>query len=315
MNRCLKVAWAGLLLAGAAQAQGVGDTPAAARALPVLEHVRVTVLVDNMAGGGPLLGEWGLSYLIEIGQHQVLFDAGGGLTVLRNARARGKDLCKAEAIVLSHEHPDHTAGVDSVLNACGPRDVFVHPAGFDTRYAKGDSGAEPHRLSFTREELRLRGVRLVETTGPTAIREGLMVTGQIPRTNDFEDTGLNGYVFVDQRLTKPDSILDDQAIFFRVPEGVVVLLGCGHAGVINTLAYVSKLTGESRIYAIMGGTHLFGASPARMQHTIDALRQYGVQRIMLGHCTGVRAFGQLASAFPGQCSWPSAGTTVDFGAR
>lgn len=315
MDRGWRLGLAALALAGSVAAQPARGPARAGRTLEVLPRVRITVLVDNMAGGGPLLGEWGLAYLIETGQHQILLDAGGGRTILGNARALEKDLCKTEAIVISHEHADHTAGVDSVLNACGPRDLFVHPAGFDTRYIKHGTAAEPHSLPFSRQQLRQRGVNLVETTGPTPIRAGLMVTGQIPRANDFEDTGLRGYVFLDERLTVSDPILDDQAIFFRVPEGVVVVLGCGHSGVINTLAYVSQLTGEPSIYAVVGGTHLMGASPARMQRTVEALRQYGVRKIMLSHCTGVQAYAELATAFPGRCRWPASGATIEFGGQ
>jgi 7,8-dihydropterin-6-yl-methyl-4-(beta-D-ribofuranosyl)aminobenzene 5'-phosphate synthase len=315
MNRRWRLGLGVLVFAGSAQAQAVRQAAQPSQALEVLPRVRITVLVDNMAGPGPVLGEWGLSFLIETDRHQILFDAGGGRVILGNARALHADLCKTEAIVISHEHEDHTGGLGSVLDACGPRDLFVHPGGFDTRYWKDDSGAAAHRLPFSREQLLQRGVHLVETRGPTLIREGLMVTGQIPRTNDFEDTGVRASAFLDERMTTPDPILDDQAMFFRVPEGVVILLGCGHAGVVNTMAYVSQLTGERRIYAVIGGTHLLDASPTRMRRTVEALRQHHVQRIMLSHCTGVRAYAELASAFPGRCSWPASGATIEFGGR
>ena len=105
--------------------------------------------------------------------------------------------------------------------------------------------------------------------------------------------------FLDKKMRTPDPILDDQALLFRVPEGVVILLGCGHSGLVNTTAYVSELTGEQRIYAVVGGTHLLSASPARMQKTGQALRKYDVQKIWLSHCTGVQAYAALASALPG----------------
>jgi 7,8-dihydropterin-6-yl-methyl-4-(beta-D-ribofuranosyl)aminobenzene 5'-phosphate synthase len=142
-----------------------------------------------------------------------------------------------------------------------------------------------------------------------------MVTGQIPRVSDFEGTGVREDAFLDESMTTPDPILDDQAVFFRVPEGVVILLGCGHAGLVNTMAYVSELTGEPRIYAVIGGTHLLSASPARMQKTVEALRKYDVHKIMLSHCTGVQAYAELASALPGRCNWPASGTIIKFGRR
>ena len=142
-----------------------------------------------------------------------------------------------------------------------------------------------------------------------------MVTGEIPRLTDFENTGLGNIFFLDSDLKTPDVMLDDQAVYFRVPEGVVILLGCAHAGVINTARYVSKLAGGEKIYAVMGGTHLMSASPHRMQETIEALRQLGVQKILLSHCTGVNAYAEFAKAFPGRCAWPATGARIHFGGR
>jgi 7,8-dihydropterin-6-yl-methyl-4-(beta-D-ribofuranosyl)aminobenzene 5'-phosphate synthase len=277
--------------------------------------VSVTVLVENMAGGGLVLGEWGLSFFVETEDHQILFDTGGGLTLLGNVRALNVNLKKAEAIVISHGHEDHTGGLVSALDNCGSVDLFVHPAAFDTRYWKDGTGVTAGRLPISRQQLLQRVRKLIETKEPTAVSNGMMVTGQIPRATDFEDTGVRANAFMDESLKTPDLILDDQAVFFRVPEGVVILLGCGHAGIVNTMRYVSELTGEPRIYAVVGGTHLISASPARLQKTIEALKKYDVQKIMLSHCTGVKAFAELAAAFPGRCSWPASGAGIRFGGR
>ncbi len=285
------------------------------KAPDILPRASVTVLVDNMAGGGPILGEWGASFLVNTDREQILVDAGQGQILLGNARALDVDLSKTKAIVISHEHADHTYGLDSAFSACGPVDLYVHPAGFETRYWKDGTRAEPHSLPFTRDQLAKRIRRLIVTTEPTQVGEGLTVTGQIPRVTEFEDTGLKGIAFLDEKLTTPDPVLDDQALFFRVPEGVVIVLGCGHAGLVNTMDYVSKLTGEKKIFAVIGGTHLINASPDRLKMTIEALRQHDVQKIMLSHCTGVRAFAELASALPGRCTWPASGSVIKFGGK
>ncbi|MCL4538514.1 MAG: MBL fold metallo-hydrolase [Bacteroidetes bacterium] len=296
-----------------ALAQPGQDLTKGKAAMDVTPRATVTVLVDNVAGGGPMLGEWGAAFLINTDKHQILLDTGGGLTLIGNARSLGVDLTRTEAIVISHGHGDHTGGLSAVLDDSGPVDLFVHPNVFETRYFKGESGAEAYSFPFTRQETIQRVLNLVETEKPTVICEGVMVTGQIPRSNEYEDTGLRGVAYLDSGLTIDDPVLDDQAVFFRAPEGIVIILGCGHAGLVNTMDYVSKLTGEKRIYAVIGGTHLVSASPSRMQKTVEALRKYDVKKIMLSHCTGLRAYARLANTFPEKCSWPASGTVIEFG--
>jgi 7,8-dihydropterin-6-yl-methyl-4-(beta-D-ribofuranosyl)aminobenzene 5'-phosphate synthase len=281
--------------------------------LKTLPHVSITVLVDNMAGFGPVLGEWGLSYYIETDQHRILLDTGLGHVLIGNARALNVDLAKTNAVVISHAHDDHTDGLEQALQATGPVDLYLHPEAFITKYWKEGSLAQKWSMSLSREQLRGRVRKLVETKEPTPVCEGMMVTGQIPRVNGFEDTGVTEYAFLDETMKTQDPILDDQAVFFRTPEGLVILLGCGHSGLVNTMRYVGELLGEQRIYAVIGGTHLLNASPDRLQKTIEVLKEYDVQKIMLSHCTGVKAYAELAKAFPGRCSWPASGTRIEFG--
>lgn len=299
---------------------GLGQTPPQAPAnapasLPVLSDVDVTVLVENMAGDPSLLGEWGLAFLVETGGHRILFDAGGGRTLLENARALKVDLARLDAVVVSHGHFDHTGGLEKALELGGPVDLFIHPAAFAPRYFKGRERVLREENGISSDVLRGKSRSFHETTGPTLVGEGVMVTGQVPRTAAFEDTGVGGFIFLDPELKTPDLVPDDQAIFFRVPEGVVVLLGCAHAGVVNTARYVMKLTGADRIHAVMGGTHLLSASPRRMEATIEAFRAMGIERILLGHCTGVNSYAQLAAAFPGRCAWPPTGAKIHFGGK
>jgi len=314
MKRCQAIAALIFFIAPIAFGQAPPPSPGPV-SLPVLPGVDITVLVENMAGDPSLLGEWGLSFLIETGKHRILFDAGGGRTLFENARALKVDLTKLDAIVVSHGHFDHTGGLEKALETSGPVDLFIHPAAFAPRYFKGRERVVREENGISRDVLRGKARGFLETSVPTLVREGVMVTGQVPRTADFEDTGVGGFIYLDPDMKTPDLVPDDQAVFFRVPEGVVVILGCAHAGVVNTARHVMKLTGAEKIYAVMGGTHLLSASPQRMQATSEAFRQMGIEKILLGHCTGVNAFAQLAGAFPGRCAWPPTGARIHFGGK
>jgi 7,8-dihydropterin-6-yl-methyl-4-(beta-D-ribofuranosyl)aminobenzene 5'-phosphate synthase len=129
--------------------------------------------------------------------------------------------------------------------------------------------------------------------------EGIFVTGEIPRQNAFEDTG--GRFFLDAACTRPDPLLDDQALFFDTTEGLVVLLGCAHSGMVNTLGYVRHLAGGRPIHTILGGLHLLTGAPKRMEKTIAAFRRLDIQGLAPAHCTGLAALAQLWTAFPGRC--------------
>ena len=138
----------------------------------------------------------------------------------------------------------------------------------------------------------------------------MMVTGPVPREADFEDTG--GPFFLDEGCSKPDPLIDDQALFFEAKGGVVVLLGCAHSGAINTLRYVQHLKGGKPILAVLGGMHLVNASPKRITRTIRELRRLDVQLLAPAHCTGVAATVALWNAFPGKCAACQVGSQFTF---
>jgi 7,8-dihydropterin-6-yl-methyl-4-(beta-D-ribofuranosyl)aminobenzene 5'-phosphate synthase len=137
-----------------------------------------------------------------------------------------------------------------------------------------------------------------------------MATGPVPRVTDFEDTG--GPFFLDAACQVPDPLLDDQALYFESPKGTVVLLGCAHSGVINTLRYIRQLTGGRPVHAVMGGMHLVSASEQRLNRTIHELREMGIRHLGPAHCTGRTATTALWTSLPEQCfSW-HVGTRVMF---
>jgi len=274
--------------------------------------VRVTVLVENTAQGPGMLAEHGLAWWIDYGGRRVLFDAGQGGVLVSNAYRLGIPLREADAIVLSHGHYDHSGGLVEVLRHHRPVSVFVHPAALCPKYARHkDETVREIGLSVpVQEAIHRHGCEIVKTTGPTTVVDGLTVTGHVPRTTDFEDTG--GPFFLDPACAQPDPLDDDQSLYFETEEGIVVLLGCAHSGVVNTLRYVAELTGHRPIWAVIGGMHLVGATPQRIARTVDELRPYDLRLLAPAHCTGMPATVALWGAFPGACVACHVGKTFEF---
>jgi 7,8-dihydropterin-6-yl-methyl-4-(beta-D-ribofuranosyl)aminobenzene 5'-phosphate synthase len=274
--------------------------------------ISITILVENTARGAGILGEHGLSYWIDTGTHRVLFDTGQGMALAHNAARLGVDLGRAEAIVLSHGHFDHVGGLDAALTAAPRAPLFLHPRAAEPKFM-GTDPAAVRRISipFVETESFRRGSRrVVATREPSEVAPGVWTTGEIPRTNDFEDTG--GPFFLDEALTRPDPLLDDQAVYLPTPQGVIVICGCAHAGVVNTLHHIGRLTDGAPVRLLIGGLHLENASPRRMDETVHALHASPPRQMGFCHCTGSAAIRRLWTEFPGACIEAHAGRRFEF---
>ncbi|MGD2109300.1 MAG: MBL fold metallo-hydrolase [Phycisphaerae bacterium] len=274
--------------------------------------VRITVLVENSVHRRELLAEHGVAFWIEIRGCRVLFDTGQGMVLSGNAHKSGVDLRLTDAVVLSHGHYDHTGGVEFVLRVARHARIYAHPAALLPKYARTDDAASRDigMPKSAREAIDRRREESIETPRPTEVCKGLVVTGEIPRQTEYEDTG--GPFFTDPELRVPDPLLDDQALFFDSLLGTVVILGCAHAGIVNTLQHIHQLTNGRPIHAVMGGMHLATASRQRIDRTIGGLRQFNVERLGPAHCTGLKATAELWNAFPGRCFPCGTGTTIEF---
>ena len=276
------------------------------------EEVKITIIVDNLAREG-LAAEHGFAVLVEAGGRRLLFDTGQTGAVLgANADALGLDLSAVDSLVLSHGHYDHTGGVPLALERAPRATVWCHPGVFVPRWSVRDGvpreiGMPPAALEAL---VALPAGRLRQVTSPVPAAPGVWITGPVPRGDPFEDTG--GPFFLDPEGTKPDVLPDDLSLWMETPEGTVVLTGCCHAGLMNTLLLVRNRTGGRPLRALIGGFHLANAGERRMARTLETLRTLNPAIIIPCHCTGEAAVQVLQEALGDKVTPGAAGGMMRF---
>lgn len=263
----------------------------------MIERLRITVLADNYVAVPNLLAEHGLSMLVEADDLRILFDTGQGRVLRSNADALGIRLEGLDAVVLSHGHYDHTGGLEILLRECAPSAVFLHPAALQPKYARSNN--PPHRSigipESSHHALSAVPGRAVWTKSATEVVPGVWCTGEIPRVpaNGPSETGF----FLDGDCREPDPLADDQALFIETRNGLVVIAGCTHAGVANTLDRVSELTGRHEVFAVAGGLHLWRAPHPALEASASALARRNVRILAPCHCTGMGVISYLRARF------------------
>ena len=281
-----------MLVATAGEVNSAPSGPTAA------DDVSVTILSSNLADGATV-GEWGFSALVEVDGRCVLFDAGRHPdTVLRNARALGIDLSCVSDVVLSHFHFDHTTGLVPLLRALRSqnpeaiRRVHVAKGFFLPRRVERTGDTERNQMIALRDTLEAAGVEVIEHDGPTEILPAVWVTGPVERHHPEKNYGTSLRVRINGEWVE-DFVPESQGLTIVTPQGHIVLLGCGHSGVVNALEQIQGAIANLPIHALMGGLHLFAADDKTLGWTADRLREIGVEHLMAGHCTGIEPLFRL----------------------
>jgi len=262
------------------------------------------------------LAEHGFSMLIRIIKREksrnILFDTGvSSEGVILNAKRMGINLSEVECVVLSHGHYDHAGGLLSALKAINKAKLplIVHEDMFKKRgTSTPDDKIREHPEFPTKQQLNQ--AELIFTKKPLLIAEGMMlITGEIPRETSFEKVFLNHRAFVNGAWQLDPWILDDRAVVVNIKgKGLVVLSGCAHSGIINTVSYAQHITGIKKIYAIIGGFHLAGKNfEDRIEKTVEQLKKIAPNLIVPSHCTGWRAMCAIADSIPEAFVWNSVG--------
>ena len=267
-----------------------------------------------------LRAEHGVSMLVTTyeggNKDSFLFDTGVTIDgVLHNMdvlEVKGNEL---HAVVLSHGHTDHTRGLIGFIKRYGrPRvPIVLHPDAYLKRKNIQPDGQESEHIPPSKRDLEAENVEIIEERGPSMVIGGrALVTGQIPRTTPFEKGSPAQVAWIDGKWQPDPWIHDDQAIVLNVKnKGLVVLTGCGHAGVVNTVKCARDLTGVNPIHAVIGGFHLTGPTfEPIIAPTIQALKEFNPSIIVPQHCTGWKATHLIAQEFPTAFIPNSVGTTM-----
>lgn len=259
---------------------------------------RITILCENSVGSiSGTLGEHGFSALIEPSSGDpLLFDTGQGLTLLHNAQRMNKNLSAVRDVVISHGHYDHTGGLLPLLRECGPKEVYAHTGIFMPRYRIRDAGdCLPIGIPHERTLLESAGAVFHLSDSFHEVAPDIFVTGQVPRAkSETGDKGLSS----DLEGHHVDGVFDDQSLVLRTDKGLVILLGCCHAGLANTLEHIAATMDTPPIHAIIGGTHLGFCSSEQVEQAVVTLKKIGVHKLAVSHCTGFSAAARLYREFP-----------------
>jgi 7,8-dihydropterin-6-yl-methyl-4-(beta-D-ribofuranosyl)aminobenzene 5'-phosphate synthase len=278
--------------------------------------VRIRVLIDNAKGATGLQAQWGLSLWVETPDARVLLDCGGSGAYLQNARRLRVPVETADAFVLSHGHFDHGGGIDELLDAAPSASLVLHPGALVPRYSLRRSGKADHVGLPDRSLAALRAApeRSTWALAPLEVAPGVWASGPVPRREPLEQAERT--FFLDAACTVRDRVVDDQAMWIETPAGLVVICGCAHSGVMNTIRHVRETVagrvnasahhpvvpvaadGLPSVRALLGGLHLLHAGKERLQATADYLGTLDLELCAPCHCSGKRATTLLGRRLP-----------------
>jgi 7,8-dihydropterin-6-yl-methyl-4-(beta-D-ribofuranosyl)aminobenzene 5'-phosphate synthase len=253
--------------------------------------VKITVL-STMLADGQELGEWGFAALVEVDGRRILFDTGAHTdVVLKNARTLKIDLANVPDVILSHFHEDHTTGFiplrQSVMTKSPEALARTHVGeGIFASYREGPPQIERNAMVRWKPEYEATGGRFIVHAKPAELFPGVWVTGYVPRKSAEQNWSGKSSPKPAGNFP-PVNIPDDLSLVIDTADGLVIVTGCGHAGIVNIVDHARDFVRPARIHALIGGIHLFNASEATLAWTTDKLRAVGLDHFIGAHCTGI----------------------------
>ena len=275
--------------------------------------MKITVLVENTVCTGksePLLGQHGLAFLLDVENcGKILFDTGQSDILTHNMILLDVLADNVDYVVLSHGHDDHSGGLLSFLRSRTlPVTVFAGPGIFSARYVERLGGKLSYiGIACAKELLVSQGAEFVFVYGPSQINENIWLSGPIPKVTEYEKESLN---LLDANK-QTDRFADEVALFYVKPEGLVVITGCAHRGIVNIIKYGQRVTGVSKLYAVIGGSHLENMSDEQKEDTMKFLEEEDPKIIALNHCTGTNVQATLRNRFGDKFVTANTGMVLD----
>ena len=260
-----------------------------------VKTLKVTILSTMLADEG--IGEWGFAALVESDGHRILVDTGARpQTVLSNLHDLNLDLSDVKEVILTHNHDDHVGGLLTLRREFmkkNPEALSIAHVGKGIFYSRLEpDGQEGNPMLVIRKDYEATGAHFVEHDQPIELFPGAWLTGPVPRTFPEHNWSVKGKVKTPGGVVE-DTIPEDQSLFINTPKGLILIAGCGHAGVVNILTFAEKEFPNTPVYAIVGGLHLFPATDQQVAWTSDKLKDFGLSYLVGAHCTGIESVYQI----------------------
>lgn len=272
------------------QAVNVGAAP------PQIHTLKITVLSTMLVGQREGIGEWGFSALVEADGRRILVDTGlHPETVLQNAHDLHIDLSDVQEVILTHNHSDHVGGLMTLrreLMKKNPAALSVAHVAKGIFYSRPSPQGEDNEMIAIRKEYEATGGKFIEHSDAAEIFPGAWLSGPVPRKYPERNWSVKGKVQTPEGLVE-DTIPEDQSLVLNTPQGLVIVTGCGHAGIVNILTYATTKYADRPVYGVVGGLHLFPAKDDQVDWTGDEFKQFKVANLLGAHCTGIEAVYRL----------------------